>query len=268
MEKNRWAKAQASEKNFWEESLEKNIQNEFQKMCLDFYPIYIGILTRNGFSTEGMRMIDIGSGPYGFLSVVPGKEKCLIDPLMDYFMEKIPAKFYVDHNLSVYSGVGEDLPFDNRYFDLACCVNTLDHAANPKMVMFEANRCLKDGGYLLLSCNHYAKPIVMYRKLLEFIGAGDTNHPNTYTKKDIYKLIFDNGFEVIDQKIGDTKEMKKIISNVGGDTNVSLIERLKRAVKSKGKWYTFKQILAYPGHKIVNSLFKTYPDSIFLCKKC
>lgn len=261
----RWEVAQQSEKAFWEESFHD--EKAFQRMCLDFYPVYTGILTRNGFDTEGMRMLDVGSGPYGFLSVIPGKEKCLLDPLMDVFMDKVPAKFYLDRNLSVYKSVGENIPFEDKYFDMVCCLNTLDHAEDPESVMEEANRCLKDKGYLLLSVNHYAAPIVFYRKFLEMIGLGDRNHPNTYHLEDINKIIFTNGFKILDLRIGDVKESKEKIAEVGGTINISLGQRMQRALKTKGLWYVIKQAIVAPGHYIFNKIFKTYPDSIFLCEK-
>ena len=261
----RWQKAQNSERAFWESSFKD--EEAFRKMCLGFYPIYKEFLDKNEIDTTDKIILDCGSGSYGFVSVIDGKSKYALDPLMDYFKTKVPQDFYKEKNIIPIQGTGEDLSFEKDFFDLICCINTLDHADNPGMVMQEANRCLKTGGYLLLSCNHYARPIVMYRRFLELIGAGDLCHPNTYHLDDIKRLIYLNGFKIIDQKIGDTKEMSQKIAEAGGQTNVTVKERATRAIKSKGWWHIFKQMLAAPLHFIFNKLFKTYPDSIFLCQE-
>ena len=262
----RWEQAQNSERSFWEESFAD--EPAFQKMCLSFYPVYKAFLDKNNIVTDDMEVIDIGSGPYGFVSVIKAKRKVAIDPLMDYFITKVPIDFYRNNNLNLVNGVGENLDImPSKSYDLVCCLNTLDHAGLPTRVMYEANRVLKPEGYLLLSVNHYAWTIVLYRRLLESIGCGDRNHPITYHISDITKMIQHYNLKVIDQKIGDVTTSKKIISEVGGTTSISFKERISRALKSKGLWYVLKQALVAPGHLILNKLFKTYPDSIFLCQK-
>ena len=75
-------------------------------------------------------------------------------------------------------------------------------------------------------------------------------------------------FKVIDKKIITLKEMSQKVEEAGGDIKVSLKQRLSRAFKFRGGWHVFKQALAYPGHLILNKIFKTYPDTIMLCQKC
>lgn len=263
---NRWEEAQFSEKAYWEGSFSKS-EEEFQKMCLNFYPVYKEILNKNNIVTTDKVILDCGGGAYGFVAVIDGKKKYLLDPLMNYFATKVPDNFYTDRNITPLAGIGEELPFVESFFDLVCCINTLDHAKEPKKIISEANRCLKKEGYLLLSFNHYAWPIVIYRNLLEKLKAGDNCHPYTYHINMVNDMLAENGFKIIDQKIGDTKEMIKMVKEAGGQTKVSLIQRFKRALKLMGTWHVFKQSLAYPGHFVFNKLFKSYPDTIFLCVK-
>lgn len=261
----RWEVAQESEKAYWEESFKD--EPAFREMCLKFYPVYKDFLNKNNINTSEMNVIDIGSGAYGICSVINGRYKAILDPLMNYFETKVPLEFYNERNIHTINGVGEHLPFPNESYDLICCINTLDHAIEPEKIIQEANRCLKNGGYLLLSANHYDYPIVFYREILETLGMGDLCHPNTYHLDDIQEMLENHRFKIINYKIGDVKESKQKIEEVGGQTKVSFKERIIRAAKSKGWWYVFKQMLVTPGHLIVNKLFTTYPDSIFLCRK-
>ena len=262
----RWDQAQFSEKAYWEGSFSKS-EEDFQKICLNFYPIYKEILANNNIVTTDKIIIDVGSGSYGFVSVIDAKEKYALDPLMNYFLTKVPKSFYESRNIEPVQGVGEDLPFSNEFFDLICCMNTLDHAAEPKRVLEEADRCLKPGGYLLMSFNHYDWPIVIYRNFLEKIGLGDLCHPHTYHLSVVKRMLSENGFKIIDQKVGDMKEMSKKVEEAGGQTRSSIMQRCKRALKLRGAWHVFKQALAYPGHFVFNHLFTTYPDTIILCQK-
>jgi SAM-dependent methyltransferase len=264
MEK-RWQRAQESERAYWEESFRD--EPAFRRMCLSFYPVYKEILGRNNIDTSDMKVLDVGSGPYGLVSVIAGARKYALDPLMEYFQKKVPAGFYEENNIIPVTGVGENLKLKDKCMDLVCCINTLDHADCHLCIMEQANRVLKEGGYLLLSVNHYDWPIVLLRRFLETIGFGDTCHPKTFHLSDIAKLMRRYNFRIIDQKIGSVGESQARIAEAGGQIEISLKERLSRAVKRRGLWYAFKQALAAPLHAVFNRLFTTFPDSIFLCQK-
>jgi len=265
----RWKQAQSSEKAFWEESFGKG-EEAFCNMCMKLYQYYNNILSRNNIITNGKKLLDVGSGPFSLLSVFPGELKIALDPLMDYFKTKVPEQFYIDNNITPINASGERLQYDDKYIDLICCINTLDHADKPKELLKEVNRCLKDDGYFLLSLNHYAWPIVCYKKCIESIGFGDLNHPHTYHINTVKSLLADNGFKIIDFQERNTPEIVEKIRAAGGDifiSNTSVRDRISRAAKLNGWGHVIKQAIAAPGLLIVNKLFKTYPDSIILCRK-
>ena len=45
---------------------------------------------------------------------------------------------------------GEKLPFSDKSFDLITCLEVLEHVENPKKVLAEIKRCLKDDGLLII----------------------------------------------------------------------------------------------------------------------
>jgi len=189
---------------------------------------------------------------------------------MDYFLTKVPDGFYETKNIGAIKGAGELLPFDDDYFDLVCCINTLDHADCPDCLVEEVNRCLKDSRYFLLSLNHYSWPIVSYKNFLETIGFGDKCHPHTYHISMVNRLLAENGFKIIDFQERNTTEILEKIHAAGGDifiSNTSVGERISRAAKLNGWWHVIKQMIATPGLWILKKLFKSYPDSIILCRK-
>ena len=46
---------------------------------------------------------------------------------------------------------GENIPFDDREFDLVICTEVLEHSENPKILTKEINRVLKEGGLLFIT---------------------------------------------------------------------------------------------------------------------
>lgn len=48
----------------------------------------------------------------------------------------------------------EEFPYPNDYFDIAFCLETMEHIASPFHVVWEVQRCLKGGGLFVLSVPH------------------------------------------------------------------------------------------------------------------
>ena len=96
-------------------------------------------------------IIDIGGG-FGRLV-----------PVYSHFFSKITlfdpsknlltiAKDYIKvmHGLNFVQGEVEDLPFPPNTFDVALCVRLIHHFNDPNIVIAEANRVIKEGGFFIL----------------------------------------------------------------------------------------------------------------------
>jgi SAM-dependent methyltransferase len=248
--KMRWTRAQAEEKGFWEKGLADN----------PFYPEYLEFFRKNNILTEDRRICEIGSGPFGFVSSINNSDlKVALDPLMDFFQTKVDPEYYKERGIIPVTGKGEDLEFANDYFDIVCCINTLDHCEDPVKVLEESNRCLKKDGHLFITLNCYSKPIALLRKTLEWIGIGDVCHPHSYHLSGVKKMLYLHGFKLIDMEIG-------TIGDVRGKP-VSPFKKAGMLLKSKGAWYVFTRTLAFPLQFIFKKLFKSYPNSLFLYEK-
>jgi SAM-dependent methyltransferase len=249
METERWEKAQAAEKKFWKEH-----SYETPSFAED-----LQLLKKHNINTENMKVLEIGGGATGIVNVLKG-ERYAVDPLMDFFLDKYQLPKGIQH----LKGKGEDLPFKDKFFDIVFCLNTLDHADKPMLILNESNRCLKDGGIFFMTLNCYDKQIVAVRRFSEKIGAGDICHPYTYTSDEIKQSLTDAGFELTEMLWDE--ELDKRISE-SDDPQRPFFERLTSVIKLRGFGYIIKRALILPLHFIVNRRYKSYTRIFFVCRK-
>lgn len=96
----------------------------------------------------------------------------------------------------VVLATGEALPFKKECFDLILVINVLHHIKDPSATLSEANRCLKQGGYLLL---------VEAVEDDVFVRMGRRLHPfwdgmkvrSRFYARDLTQLVHALGFEIL-----------------------------------------------------------------------
>jgi SAM-dependent methyltransferase len=99
----------------------------------------------------GKRLLEIGASFGSFLALARSKgiDAWGIDPewkriRAGYLVWGHPLEYR--HNISI--SVGEHLPFRDESFDVIYSTNVLEHVLEPEIVLQEALRVLKPGGYL------------------------------------------------------------------------------------------------------------------------
>lgn len=103
------------------------------------------------------RVLDIGCGPRGSLEWADmALERIGLDPLAQEYLKLGAAS----HKMRYVASGSESIPFPDRYFDLVCSFNSLDHVSDLKRTVAEIIRVVKPGGlFLLLSdVNHDPTP--------------------------------------------------------------------------------------------------------------
>jgi len=130
-------------------------------------------------------------------------------------------------------GMADHLPFRDNSFDSAVCIATLDHVADPAMVISESLRILRPGGvlgimnkgdiqggrvarygvYLRLGLRklRYGNLVGLKRGLLEVAtGAEDDFHMHNFDRESLSTLC-ESGFQDIDtQMVGNTLFLRAI----------------------------------------------------------
>lgn len=109
-----------------------------------------------GEPARGKRLLEIGSG-IGLLqaaALTEGIQAFGVEP--DPFNCNVTREVLHCHGFEidqVSQAFGERLPFADGTFDIVCSFHVLEHVRDPQLVLAEAARVLKPGGYL-----HFAMP--------------------------------------------------------------------------------------------------------------
>lgn len=115
-------------------------------------------------------VVELGSGPMGYTSIISADKKIAIEPLTDRFREL----FALPEDVEYMKGKGEDIPLPDSYADVVFCSNVLAHVQYPEKVLQEIKRILKSGG-------------VMYFSI--YFDAESTLHPFNFTRKAAKELL-------------------------------------------------------------------------------
>jgi SAM-dependent methyltransferase len=88
---------------------------------------------------RGLAVLDIGGRLQPFRPLIEDRLGLYVavDPVLEGLLDVV--------------AVGESLPFPDKRFDLAICTQVLLYVADPRGVLAEIHRVLKEGGYLFLS---------------------------------------------------------------------------------------------------------------------
>jgi SAM-dependent methyltransferase len=155
----RWLEAQKAEAAYWADAghSSRHILYELTEHCQEIVPNLLRVLE----GKSGLKAIEIGVGALGigFLAVY-AKPHCSeivgIEPLPVQCIElydkdlKNYAKA-LQSRVKMFRERGEKLPFDTGDFDLACCINVLDHTNRPCSILDEILRVTKRKGVFVLA---------------------------------------------------------------------------------------------------------------------
>lgn len=190
--KNRWNKAQNYEKNWWQQRHNSIDLSYLKRFADDLMNATSQFHTYN----DNSKILEIGSGPAGIITHLPGKLRCAIDPLDDFYASVPEYSKYRDKKVQYSNAKGEELPFDDNTFNLIIIDNVLDHCQEPEQVLREVNRVLENDGIIYFKQNVYHSIGKVIRNLLEKIEF-DKGHPHNYTKKDIHQLFDSYNYKLL-----------------------------------------------------------------------
>jgi len=191
LKKTDWHRSQKAEIEFWKKR--PKVDSHFSTI---YWKKELSEFGRGFDIFENKKIIEIGCGPMGMIHYIPGKEKIGLDPLIENYEN---LGILENRDVKYIKGKAEIINFCDNYFDIAICLNVLDHTENPKEVLRDIKRVLKFGGILILH-THYI--IYWFKKLfIFFIKILDKPHPHHFNHKEINKMINDaNGYKAIFKK--------------------------------------------------------------------
>jgi len=101
-----------------------------------------------------------------------------------------------DPNIKIIEGNAYLLPFENNLFDIIIAAAIIEHLKEPKKMLDESWRVLKNGGLLIITT-----PDPFFNKIAELIGFFDKGgHEKTYNLKELKKILSKNNFQIVEAK--------------------------------------------------------------------
>ena len=140
------------------------------------------------------KLLDVGCGTGLLLQKIrdewPGTELYGID-ISDGMLDKARNK-----NISgavFETGLADDLPFENNYFDIIVTSSSFHYWPNPDGALKEINRVLRPDGVLVITdwCRNYAT----VRIASSFLSIFDPAHVRVYYDSELMQLAMENGFD-------------------------------------------------------------------------
>ena len=192
MNQNRWEQAQKYEKNWWNSRKEIIPMNFYQSFANELNNDLKGILD----IAPQTQILEIGSGASGILTYLNSDNKFAIDPLEYYYSTVESFIIHRDSKVQYFTGMGEDLPFEDIKFDFIILDNVLDHCSNPVKVFSEMERVLKVGGIIYWRQNTYHFWGIFVRLIMEKIVI-DKGHPFSFSKSYLKTLFTEFNFEIL-----------------------------------------------------------------------
>jgi SAM-dependent methyltransferase len=185
----RWELAQDYELNWWKGYKEGfEWYQIYSKEVEDFTQPFLEI-------GQETRILEIGSGPAGALTFLKSDNKYAIDPLEDFFASKEEWVRFRDPRVKYQKGKGENLPYNEGFFDLIILDNVLDHCENPTLVLDEVHRVVKKGGIIFLRLNVYNWWGSQIRRIME-PATIDKAHPFTFRKNQLVSCFLERSWEI------------------------------------------------------------------------
>lgn len=189
----RWKIAQSYEKNWWNEKANlvdfefyKNYSNDLKNFINQHFII-----------DQQTKILEVGSGAGGIITFLTESEnRYAIDPLEDFYSSVPNFNKQRDSQVHYQTAIGENLPFEDEYFDFIIMDNVLDHCDNPAKVMEEVRRTLKSNSFIYFKQNSYHFWGKFIRWVMEFFLI-DKGHPFTFSLSQINQMIKKNNFQIV-----------------------------------------------------------------------
>ncbi len=184
----RWKIAQSYEKDWWQNHKAdidwyQDVANEIQEKITPYLKIQ-----------KDTGILEIGAGPCGPISYFKSEHRYAIEPLNEIFAEQYSK--YRDQNVHYRTGKGEELPFDDVFFDLVIIDNVLDHCDQPLKVLSEIDRVLKVNGIVYLRVHVYHAFGRRVRRIMEKFMI-DKGHPYSFSESELQKNFAEFGWQLL-----------------------------------------------------------------------
>lgn len=188
------------QEQYSDDYFDKGHKNWFENPNYSLFNFIYGEITKFAKGKE-IDLLDVGCGKGDFLKFIADKKNSGIK------LVGIDLTSNVDSRIEFIKGDFLEYRF-SRKFDVICCLAVVEHIHNPNVFVTKLYKLLKPGGMLCvmtINSNSLIHKIARFLNLVGVYSAYDrlysVHHVQHYTDKSLCKLMENNKFKVVVQKI-------------------------------------------------------------------
>ena len=172
----------------WDSSYDENNTD-----CLTYYYEILRGLIESRCPQPG-KILDIGCSAGQFLEVMKGWE-CHGNEISEAFSSIAQQRF----GGRVVTGLFEDYPLREEYFDVITLQDVFDHLRDPIAILNKCNAMLKPGGLIVIKVHNIS---CLYAKMMgsRFYAVMPPTHLFYYNKATLELVLGKTGFQMVDSR--------------------------------------------------------------------
>ncbi|EKD89880.1 MAG: methyltransferase [uncultured bacterium] len=185
------------------------------KYLINDIPWFTQLISKND------RLLDIGcgNGNNSFVAAKTAEHVVAIDVSSNdiKIASKLAKTGKITNITFAVRDANKKLPFSSKQFDKVLMFDVLEHLHKRELALGEARRVLKRNGLLLLVTDNPETSWKKFQKSAGLFYYADADHKYEYPRREITKLLKDNGFQItsVEPDTYDTP-LKPFIDLVGG----------------------------------------------------
>ncbi len=190
-----WIRAQDGEFDWWRSVSSdgyggQNPEQFIREGQRDWLLSQLAFLEKPLDSWKEKTVVEIGSGPAGFVEYIEADRRIAVEPLIERYRETFPH--LAESEVHYISSPGEEASLPPEVADLVICFNVLDHTYDPSSVLKQLSRAAKPGADLLFQVNVYKTQAEVDAKH----GLHAELHPHSFFPGTVRELLTANGFRI------------------------------------------------------------------------
>ena len=196
--------------------------------CLTYYYEILRGLIESRYPQRG-KILDVGCSAGQFLEVMKGWE-CHGNEISPPFATIAQQRF----GDSIVTGLFEDYPLQEEYFDVITLQDVFDHLRDPIAVLNKCNSMLKPGGLIVIKVHNIS---CLYAKVMGsgFYAVMPPTHLFYYDKGTLELALGKTGFQMVDSRfIAHLLRIRIIFYRLASGNRQSLFFRISRWLE--GRW--------------------------------
>ncbi len=173
--------------------------NEAPQKTLEVKDLRLRVFIREFLGGNKLKILDVGCGEGSLLEPFCKSQDCYGVDVSEGQLKQAAAKGIRTYRADLENG---ELPFEDEFFDLIVCSETIEHLLDADNLLHEIHRALRLGGTFILTFPNVNQPISWAMQILfdlppRFSARYKSPHVRDYTLRIIRTVLTNFEFQIV-----------------------------------------------------------------------